>query len=140
MAIGRAAGVALLSGAANASMKPSVSQCAAETLVTIGDRTFMSSGTGVVEVASAKAYCTSCHDGVIATFVSTRSRDGKFRRSSGSLSKSQGVGASHPVDVPYPDGHPGYVSRGLLGPLINLPRSDITCSSCHPKGETTIFP
>jgi cytochrome c peroxidase len=114
-------------------MRPTAMLCTAETVMAIGNRTFVPTGSNVIELTSETSYCASCHDGAIATFVPFGSREKDLKSSFGSSAASHEIGTSHPVDVPYPDGDPEFVSRTRLDPRISLPGGYVTCSSCHPE-------
>lgn len=114
-------------------MRPTAMFCTAETVMAIGNRTFVPSGSDVVELASETTYCASCHDGAIARFVRVGSSEKNIESSFGSWPTTHGIGASHPVDVSYPDGNSDFVSRARLDPRIRLPGGNVTCSSCHPE-------
>jgi predicted CXXCH cytochrome family protein len=123
----------MLVGGGHASMRPAAMLCTAETVMAIGNRTFVPTGSDVVELASEAIYCASCHDGAIARFVRVGSSEKNLESSTGSSVTSHGTGASHPVDVSYPDGDPDFVSRAQLDPRISLPGGNVTCTSCHPE-------
>jgi hypothetical protein len=114
-------------------MRPTAMLCTAETVMAIGNRSFVPTGSGVIELASETMYCASCHDGAIASFVRVGSSEKNLESSFGSSATSHGTAASHPVDVPYPDGDPEFVPRTQLDPRISLPGGNVTCSSCHPE-------
>ena len=114
----------MIATAVHAGMIPASSRCTSEGVMTVGGRTFAPSGIDVVELPTVSSYCASCHDGVIAAAVHVTS--------SSSLSTSFGSVGSHPVDVRYPDGDPGYVPMAQLDPRIHVTDGTVTCTSCHP--------
>lgn len=73
-------------------------------------------GTVVESVASSRE-CLACHDGSMATAVST------------CLNGRCPLGGPHPVDVPYPP--PGSSSEYRSTPGVRLLNGQVVCISCH---------
>lgn len=102
--------------------------------IEVDGRTFLETGTTLIEVASASMGCLSCHDGTVAPGI--LNSPGRFRAGGRAESSAPGYdhgdpSRNHPVDIVYPVAEPGYVPRALLDSRLQLDSGLLTCRTCH---------